>query len=146
MSAAFVSARRRQRSIGTLCAIIPIVSVTAGCAHELVNPLSGSATFATHCAACHGSSGEGNGPVAATLNVPVPNLRTLAQRNGTFPREWVASKIDGRALPAAHGDRAMPVWGSVFDATNQLFVESEGSEQRIDALIEFLLGLQLPAN
>jgi mono/diheme cytochrome c family protein len=146
MTAAFVSVMRRQRAIGGLCAIISTVSVTAGCAYEPVNPISGPATFATHCAACHGSSAEGNGPVAATLNVPVPNLRTLTQRNGTFPTEWVASKIDGRDLPAAHGDRAMPVWGSVFDTTTQLFVESESSEQRINAVIEFLLGLQLPGN
>jgi hypothetical protein len=76
--------------------------------------------------------------------VRVPNLRTLAQRNGEFPTEWVASKVDGRNLPPAHGDRAMPVWGSVFDTTGQLFVDAESSEQRIDALIEFLLELQVP--
>jgi hypothetical protein len=75
--------------------------------------------------------------------VPVPNLRTLAQRNGEFPTEWVASKVDGRDLPPAHGDRAMPVWGAVFDTTGQLFVNAENSEQRIDGLIEFLLELQV---
>ncbi|HEY3516482.1 MAG TPA: cytochrome c [Gammaproteobacteria bacterium] len=115
----------------------------AGCGRELVNPASGAATFATHCAACHGRRGEGDGPVASTLSVRVPNLRTLAQRNGEFPTEWVASKVDGRDLPSAHGDRAMPVWGSVFDTTGQLFVGAENSKERIDALIEFLLELQV---
>jgi hypothetical protein len=143
MSTASSSARRRRSSLVTLCLL---VGTGAGCAREPVNPASGAATFATHCAACHGSSGEGNGPVAATLRVPVPNLRTLTQRNGTFPTAWVASKIDGRDLPPAHGDRAMPVWGSVFDSTNQLFIGAEGSEQRIDAVIDFLLDLQLPGN
>jgi mono/diheme cytochrome c family protein len=118
--------------------------LAAGCGRELVvNPMSGPATFATHCAACHGPRGEGDGPVASTLNVPVPNLRTLAQRNGEFPAEWVASKVDGRDLPPAHGDRAMPVWGSVFDTTSQLFVDAEGSKERIEALTEFLLELQV---
>ncbi len=126
--------------------IATVLGLVAGCAQEPVRPVSGAATFATHCAACHGPSGEGNGPVAATLRAPVPNLRTLTARNREFPREWVASKIDGRDLPAAHGDRAMPVWGNVFDTTGQLFEGAEDSEQRIDAVIEFLLTLQVPAS
>jgi hypothetical protein len=147
MSRTFVSAESRERSIGTLCRVIPVLAVAAGCAPVPVNPVSGSATFATHCAACHGRSGEGDGPVARTLRVPVPNLRTLTERNGgQFPEEWVASKIDGRDLPSAHGDRAMPVWGPVFDTTGQLFVGAEDSEQRIDAVIEFLIGLQVAPN
>jgi mono/diheme cytochrome c family protein len=128
------------------CLIVSILGAVAGCAREPVRPVSGAATFATHCAACHGSGGDGGGPVAATLNVPVPNLRTLTQRNGAFPREWVASKIDGRDLPPAHGNRAMPVWGNVFDTTGQLFVDAENSDQRIDAVIEYLLARQLPPN
>jgi mono/diheme cytochrome c family protein len=111
-----------------------------------VNPVSGAATFNTHCASCHGARGEGDGPVAATLRVPVPNLRTLTQRNGSFPAEWVASKIDGRDLPAAHGDRAMPVWGDVFATTSQLFVDAESSEERIEAVVGYLLELQVSAN
>ena len=146
MSTTSVSAEPRGGSIGTLCVIISVLAVAAGCAQVPVNTVSGAATFATHCAACHGQSGEGDGPVAATLRVPVPNLRTLTQRSGQFPAEWVASKIDGRALPSAHGERAMPVWGPVFDTTGQLFVGAEDSEQRIDAVIEFLLGLQVAAN
>src|SRR5689334_6565797 len=100
--------------------IVALVASAAGCAQQSTRPVSGAETFATHCAACHGQRGEGDGPVASTLSVPVPNLRTLAQRNGSFPTEWVASKIDGRALPSAHGASAMPVWGSVFDTTGQL--------------------------
>ena len=84
--------------------------------------------------------------MAATLSVPVPNLRTLTKRYGEFPTEWVASKVDGRDLPPAHGKSGMPVWGDVFDATNQLFVDAGSSEQRIGAVIEFLRGLQVSGN
>jgi mono/diheme cytochrome c family protein len=132
------------------CTIVLIITfLLAGCSTAPPSPartVSGAATFATHCAACHGPQGEGNGPVAATLRVPVPNLRTLRQRNGQFPTEWVASKIDGRDLPPAHGDRAMPVWGGVFDKTGQLIVDAGNAEQRIEAVIDYLQELQIPAN
>ena len=126
--------------------VLAVAALTGGCAQQLTRHISGAETFAIHCAACHGQRGEGDGPVASTLSVPVPNLRTLAQRNGSFPAEWVASKIDGRALPSAHGVSAMPVWGGVFDTTGQLFVDAGGSKQRIDAVVEFLLGLQVESN
>ena len=76
---------------------------------------AGPELFARHCASCHGPVGEGDGPVAAVIDVSVPNLRTLRQRaNGSFPRDAVIRYIDGRDLPAAHGQRLMPVWGDTF--------------------------------
>lgn len=106
-------------------------------------PPSGAMTFATHCASCHGAQGEGDGPVATTMAVAVPNLRVLAQRNGgEFPAEAVASYIDGRALPAAHGTRLMPVWGDVFAGTQRLVVDAASPEGRIAAVIDFLREIQ----
>ena len=53
---------------------------------------TGARLYFNHCAACHGAEGEGGGPVAATMRIMVPNLRTLSQRNGgTFPADKVAS-------------------------------------------------------
>ena len=115
----------------------------AGCSSA--QRVTGAQTFETHCAACHGTRGEGDGPVAATLRVPVPNLRTLAARNGgEFPGDRAASYIDGRSMPAAHGGRAMPVWGGVFNVTDQLVRGAESSEQRIEAVIAHLRELQDP--
>ena len=72
-----------------------------------------------------------------------PNLRTLSQRNGgTFPTDAVASYIDGRSFPAAHGTREMPVWGPVFSATQQLVTDAESSEQRIAGVMAYLRELQ----
>jgi hypothetical protein len=77
------------------------------------------------------------------MAVAVPNLRTLAERNGgEFPAEAVASYIDGRALPAAHGTRLMPVWGDVFAGTQRLVVDAVAPEARIAAVIDFLREIQ----
>jgi hypothetical protein len=73
----------------------------------------------------------------------VPNLRTLSKRNdGTFSPDAVASYIDGRSLPTAHGTREMPVWGPVFGVTQQLVRGAESPEQRIAGVIAFLRELQ----
>lgn len=81
--------------------------------------------------------------MAAVLTVTVPNLRTLRQRNDDdFPADAVAAFIDGRQLPASHGDRIMPVWGDVFDASAQLSPRAGSTEMRIDAIVEFLEELQ----
>ena len=54
----------------------------------LRNPLSadtgvisqGAALYQANCAACHGSTGEGNGPAAAGMAPPPANLRWLMSR------------------------------------------------------------------
>jgi mono/diheme cytochrome c family protein len=117
----------------------------AGCSSTATRHVTGAQTFEIHCASCHGPRGVGDGPVAATLRAPVPNLRTLAARNGgEFPADRAASYIDGRAMPAAHGARTMPVWGGVFSVTDQLFRGAQSPEQRIEAVIAYLRELQDP--
>ncbi len=128
---------RRRLAFAALLAA-PLLVTGSALAQE-----SGSRLFLTHCASCHGADGEGGGPVAAALAVSIPNLRTLTQRNhGEFPAQAVMEYIDGRKSPAAHGDRAMPVWGEVFR-------ESEGggdaqAAARIAALVAFIRSLQYP--
>ncbi|HEU4620227.1 MAG TPA: cytochrome c [Gammaproteobacteria bacterium] len=106
--------------------------------------ISGAALYANHCAACHGAQGEGDGPVAAALKVGVPNLRNLSLRNnGEFAADAVRAYIDGRNLPAAHGDRLMPVWGNELGYGKP---EAEASEkevmERIAAIVEYVRSLQ----
>ena len=123
--------------------IVFLAIMLSACAASRPAPPSGAETFATHCIACHGPLGEGDGPVAAVLSGMVPNLRTLSQRNGgEFPAETVASYIDGRSFPAAHGARMMPVWGEVFDGTTRLVNGAEGAQTRIEALVAYLRGIQ----
>lgn len=103
---------------------------------------TGAALFLTHCAACHGAEGEGGGPVASLMSIGVPNLRSIAARNGgAFPADDVASYIDGRRLRAAHGNRTMPIWGDFLGTTNTPQPE-ESVRARIAALVEFIGQLQ----
>ena len=78
---------------------------------------SGDQLFQRFCASCHGRSGYGDGPVAPSLKVMIPDLTRLSQRAaGRFPAKRVLEIIDGRAVLPAHGTRPMPVWGYEFEA------------------------------
>lgn len=118
-------------------AFVMIVASTGAAAAEP----DGRTLFINHCAACHGPTGEGDGPVASALRGSVPNLRTLAMRNdGEFPADQVAAYIDGRTPRVAHGDRLMPVWGDVFTDTEA--GDETAVAARIEELVRFIAGLQ----
>ena len=102
----------------------------------------GARLYFNHCAACHGDEGEGTGPVAASMRVTVPNLRSLAQRNGgAFPTDAVRAYVDGRNIPAAHGDRVMSIWGDVFLGADRS-ADDRTVRRRIAAVVEFISTLQ----
>ena len=106
---------------------------------------TGKDDYDSHCAACHGSSGAGEGPNARSLNVTIPNLTTLSERNGgAFPYSRVYEIIDGRLELPAHGTRNMPIWGQVFSYKARplnpdpaVFVRA-----KINALVMYIHGLQ----
>ena len=92
-----------------------IAAPVQGQDHSAVIPLDGARIFRNYCASCHGVSGNGDGPVAPALKTKVPQLTTLAKRNGgTFPYKRVRSAIAGDKVPISHGSREMPVWGPIF--------------------------------
>jgi len=62
---------------------------------------AGAALFASHCAACHGPAGRGDGLAAAALNPPPRDLtRAAVQRQTDGELQW---KIE-------QGRGAMPAW------------------------------------
>jgi hypothetical protein len=72
----------------------------------------------------------------------VPDLALLARRNGgAFPLERVLRSIDGRDAIKGHAGRTMPIWGLRF-ARGQ-GERDDVVQQRLDALAEFLRGLQV---
>lgn len=85
----------------------------------VISSTSGRDLFEFYCATCHGRDGTGGGPVAPVLKAPLPDLTTIAMRNGgTFPKAQVESFVSGdqdRPAPA-HGSKDMPVWGPIFRA------------------------------
>jgi hypothetical protein len=90
---------------------------------------------------------QGDGPVAASLSVRVPDLTRLAERhNGTFPAADVREFIDGRSLVIAHGTRYMPVWGYEFWVEEGADVVAEEEARiMIDRLVAYLQTLQVVA-
>lgn len=74
----------------------------------------GAKIFDAHCAACHGTTGLGDGEFADVLKVKPADLTTLTARNhGEFPYLTTLRTIDGRTTVRGHGVM-MPVWGDVF--------------------------------
>ena len=104
------------RTIG-VAAAAALVAVWGASAFEAVTlaDYSGEEIFMKYCAACHGESGRGDGPVARGLVTMVPDLTAITQRYGGFPTTLIRDTIDGRgARVDAHGTRTMPVWGYEF--------------------------------
>jgi mono/diheme cytochrome c family protein len=89
---------------------VPIVSV------------EGKDNFDAYCAVCHGTDGKGNGPAAPAMKATVPDLTTIAKRNGgKFDAVRVQRLIQGvdRTNTPAHGVEDMPIWGDVFKSDDK---------------------------
>jgi mono/diheme cytochrome c family protein len=109
--------------------------------------MSGGDLYQRFCASCHGAQGRGDGPVAASFKIEVPDLTLIARRaNNAYPRERVVRIIDGRHIIGAHGSRTMPVWG---EDLSQLEVGNPDAERAtrivIDRIADYLGQLQKPA-
>jgi mono/diheme cytochrome c family protein len=109
--------------------------------------MSGKDLYARFCASCHGASGRGDGPVASSLKVEVPDLTLIARRaKGTYPRDRIVRIIDGRHILGAHGTRTMPVWGADFSRLEIGNPDAERSTRVvIDRLADYVWLLQKPS-
>jgi mono/diheme cytochrome c family protein len=108
--------------------------------------MSGKDLYLRFCASCHGVSGRGDGPVAGSLKVEVPDLTLIARRaKGFYPRANIEKIIDGRYLVGAHGTRTMPVWGEDFSRLEIGNPEAESSTRIIILrLADYVWLLQKP--
>tara|TARA_R110002049_G_scaffold23781_6_gene84740 strand:+ start:130924 stop:131337 length:414 start_codon:yes stop_codon:yes gene_type:complete len=85
----------------------------------------GAAFFADNCVSCHGTSGRGNGPVAAGLKPAPADITLLSRSNGgSFPRARALSYIYGDPQQG-HLARVMPQFGGVM-ADDLVPVEVDG--------------------
>jgi len=108
----------------------------------------GKQDYDANCAVCHGLAGKGDGPYAAALKLPMPDLTVLAKNNGgVFPSARVFNLIDGRDEVQGHGPRDMPVWGEDYLAKaprGESIVNREGYVRgRILSLIDYMNRLQV---
>jgi mono/diheme cytochrome c family protein len=109
----------RVKNATTASAVVVMTTTAITMAHAQRNgPTaldSGKDVYDSHCAVCHGTSGAGDGPYVGLLNIAVPDLTTLAKRNGgMFPSSRVYDTIDGTLSLPAHGTRTMPIWGQII--------------------------------
>jgi mono/diheme cytochrome c family protein len=134
--------------IGGLLALATVAAVNGkraraqeGEDQPLITSIRGDNLYKAYCASCHGDNAKGNGPMAAWLKVPPPDLTRIAARNGgKFPLERVDRIIAGEeALPSGHGTRAMPIWGPVF---SQVTRDQDLGRLRIDNLARYLRDIQ----
>ena len=118
------------------------------CAAQDKSDFDAASLFKSNCAACHGTTGAGDGPVASALKQIPPPLSTLSKRHGgVFPEDYVYRMIDGRAEVAAHGSRVMPVWGKYFGEQHRGAQPGQSETEmatktKIDALVNYLKSIQ----
>lgn len=119
-------------------ALLAGILASAGARAADFDSYSGRQLYERFCAACHGGGGFGDGPVAGSLKVAVPDLTRISRRSGgSFPTERVRRVIEGSVGLPAHGTRLMPVWGYEFAVEGTM-----NSATAIDKLVEYLQGIQ----
>ena len=105
-----------------------------------VSSVAGSDTFREYCAVCHGIGGRGNGPAAAALKVPPPDLTMLRKRNdNSFPENEIRAMLLGQRPLPSHGSADMPIWGSIFHDLEDKPVTT----LRIGNLIKYMRAFQV---
>jgi mono/diheme cytochrome c family protein len=110
-------AHTRHVTIAAIIVLILLLIATVAARAQDFSKYSGQQLYSRFCAACHGDKGLGDGVVAASFKIMVPDLTRIARRQGgTFPEEQVRRIIDGRKTLPPHGLREMPVWGFEFYA------------------------------
>lgn len=107
---------------------------------------TGREDFATFCAACHGTSGRGDGPAAAGLDRKPADLTGLSARNaGVFPGTKVMAKIWG--YTGGHdGASPMPAFGPLLQGDLVPYDGGDGiatpTPVRLVGIAEYLRVLQ----
>ena len=106
----------------------------------LIKSVEGPELFRAYCASCHGLDAKGKSLDAAKLSAKTPDLTVLAANHGgEFPSQDVRDMILGDATVAAHGTRAMPIWGPVF---HQIEADVDRGNVRVDNLVKYLQSIQ----
>ena len=137
-------------SAGTLKLLIAgtLGVIAVALAAETFDVTTGQREYQANCAACHGASGAGGGPLTDFLPRPPPDLTACAMRNGgSFPTELAWHTIDGRSFASEDKLREMPLWGESFEKAALGSPEPPGeSEQvvnaRIWSLVDYLKSIQ----
>lgn len=88
--------------------------------------VDGKSIFTQNCVPCHGNTGKGDGPTAASIDHPLPDFTDPATLNALSPNEIFTVVKEGRM------DRMMPPWKNRLNDT------------QIWAAVSYLLTLNAP--
>ncbi len=139
-----MKAHTRHVAIATLIVLILLLIATVAARAQDFSKYSGAQLYSRFCAACHGKEGLGDGVVAASFKVMVPDLTRIARRQGgAFPEEQIRRIIDGRKTLPPHGSREMPVWGFEFRTQNSDKPDPQRTtDEMVARLTDYLRSIQ----
>lgn len=134
----------RHVAIAAIVVLILLILATVAARAQDFTGYSGAQLYARFCASCHGEKGLGDGVVAASFKIMVPDLTRIARRHGgTFPDEQVRRIIDGTKTLPPHGSRDMPVWGFELYAQNGAQPDPQrATDAMVARLSEYLRSIQ----
>ncbi len=101
----------------------------------------GKALYTSYCQLCHGEQAKGNGAMADLLKIPPPDLTSIAERYGGFPKEQITEIISGQKQIEGHGASDMPIWWETFKQSEGLATEADVKD-KIDYLVVYLESIQ----
>lgn len=113
---------------------------------EMPQASDGRSLYLDNCAACHGESGKGDGPLARSMSKPPKDLTLIKVRHGdNFPRAKVMSIIDGYARSDLDGP-GMPEFGQLLEGDLVPFDSGDGimtpTPRKLVAVLEYLDSIQ----
>ena len=136
------------RNVVNLTALGLSAAVLAACVGlgKAPEKTSGAEDYANYCAACHGTSGKGDGEAAAGLAKKPADLSKLAARNGgAFPTTKVMAQIWGYA--GKKGEGIMPDFAPLLVGDTVPYDGGDGiatpTPIRLVELAEYLKTLQV---
>lgn len=123
---------------------VSVVLALSACATSSPT-VRGADLYAKHCTSCHGTSGQGDGPLAADLGKMPANLTLLAQKNGgDFPTEEVIAQVFG--YTGRHQLGGMPEFGQDIAGPTVDWVSASGkvipTPRALIDLARYLEGIQ----
>lgn len=134
----------RHVALATLIILVLLLIATVAARAQDFSSYSGERLYSRFCASCHGDRGFGDGVVAGSFKIMVPDLTRLAQRHGgQFPEDRVRRIIDGTTTLPPHGARDMPVWGLEFYTQNAGKPEPlRSTDEMLERLTQYLRSIQ----
>ena len=124
-----------------LLAAAAVAEAQAPAKHDASAAAKGAIVYVRYCVSCHGKGARGDGPLAADLQVAVPDMTTLAARSGgSFPEARVQRIIQSGEALRGHGTPDMPAWGDAFRKTEG--TDARTPDEAIRNLTHYLWSLQ----